>query len=176
MLNNLKALIFTSAFLMMALVMLPIQVIAADELLAFDNHDILYAMECTYEVFFEAPEPEPEGLYLSEEDIRLIALITMAEAEDEPELGKRLVIDVVLNRYDHPKFPNDIYGVIYAKNQFEPTSNGRLNRCYVRDDIVELVREELKSRTNSEALYFRMNHYFKWGTPLFNVGNHYFSC
>ena len=37
---------------------------------------------------------------LSDEEIRLIALVTMAEAEGEPELGKRLVIDTILNRVD----------------------------------------------------------------------------
>ena len=35
---------------------------------------------------------------MSEEDISLIALITMAEAEGECEEGKRLVIDTILNR------------------------------------------------------------------------------
>ena len=37
---------------------------------------------------------------LSEEDISLIALVTMAEAEGECEKGKRLVIDTILNRMD----------------------------------------------------------------------------
>ena len=37
---------------------------------------------------------------ISDEELELLALVTMAEAEDESELGKRLVIDTVLNRVD----------------------------------------------------------------------------
>ena len=40
--------------------------------------------------------PEEDRI-ASEEDIELIALVTMAEAEGEPEEGKRLVIDTILN-------------------------------------------------------------------------------
>lgn len=45
---------------------------------------------------------EEESYPMAEEDINLIALVTMAEAEGESELGKRLVIDTILNRIDHP--------------------------------------------------------------------------
>lgn len=50
---------------------------------------------------------------LSEEDISLIALVTMAEAEGECEKGKRLVIDTILNRMDSEHFPDTAYDVIY---------------------------------------------------------------
>ena len=115
------------------------------------------------------------GLPLSDEEIDLIALVTMAEAEGESEEGKRLVIDVILNRLDSPRFSNTVDGVIYAKNAFECLVNGRADRCYVRDDIRQLVIEELKSRTNSNIHYFRADHYHNFGTPVVHVGNHYFS-
>lgn len=124
----------------------------------------------------EPEEPEIPAVTLSEEDIELIALVTMAEAEGECELGKRLVIDTILNRMDHEtKWPDTAYGVIYQPNQFTSMWNGRVDRCYVRDDIVQLVREELESRTNYDCYYFRMDFYCKWGPPLFQVGCHYFS-
>ena len=63
-------------------------------------------------------EPVEPQVYLSESDINLIALITMAEAEGQPELGQRLVIDTILNRMDHYYWPNTVQGVIYQKNQF----------------------------------------------------------
>lgn len=120
-----------------------------------------------------AKEPE---IKMSQEDIDLIALVTMAEAEGESELGKRLVIDTILNRVDHEKkWPNTVKGVIYEKGQFSSMWNGRVDRCYVRDDIVQLVREELVSRTNSKCVYFRMGDYHGFGTPLVKEGNHYFS-
>jgi N-acetylmuramoyl-L-alanine amidase len=99
----------------------------------------------------------------------------MAEAEGESEEGKRLVIDVILNRYDSPRFPNTISEVIYAKNAFECMWNGRVDRCHVRDDIRQLVIEELQFRTNSNIHYCRTNHYHGFGTPVIQVGNHYFS-
>lgn len=99
----------------------------------------------------------------------------MAEAEGESELGKRLVIDTILNRVDHEKFPNSVREVIYFPNAFSCISNGRIDRCYVTDDICNLVLEELEERTDSEVLYFRGSKYSKYGTPAMKVGNHYFS-
>ena len=116
-----------------------------------------------------------EYYYLTEEEFELIALVVMAEAEGEPELGKRLVIDTILNRVDHKEFPNTVHDVIYYPNAFEAMWNGRVDRCEVRDDIVELVREELKSRSNYHVLYFRTDRFSDYGTPMFKLGNHCFS-
>ena len=120
---------------------------------------------------------EEPAYTLTEEEINLIALVTMAEAEGESEYGKRLVIDTILNRVDHDwsGWPDTVKGVIYQKHQFTSMWNGRVNRCYVRDDIVQLVREELKNRTNTEVVFFMMGGYSKYGTPEFKEGVHYFS-
>ena len=114
---------------------------------------------------------------MAEEDINLIALVTMAEAEGESEYGKRLVIDTILNRVDHedPYWPDTVSGVIYQKNAFTSMWNGRVNRCYVDEDIVRLVREELLKRTNTKVVYFMRGDYSQYGTPGFSEGNHYFS-
>lgn len=85
---------------------------------------------------------------MSKEDVELIALVTMAEAEGECEEGKRLVIDTILNRVD---------------------------RCEVRKDICGLVYEELESRTNYDVVFFTAGEYSAYGVPMFQVGNHYFS-
>ena len=124
------------------------------------------------------PEPEPIPEYpLTEEEINLLALVTMAEAEGESEYGKRLVIDTILNRADHEYWywPDTVTEVIYQKDQFEAMWNGRVDRCYVMEEIVQLVKEELLNRTNSEVLYFRTGRYSSYGTPAFKEGNHYFS-
>lgn len=117
---------------------------------------------------------EPESL-LSEEDIELIALVTMGEAEGECEEGQRLIIDTILNRVDSPHFPDTVYDVIWQPNQFSVMWNDRLIRCYVREDICQLVREELESRSNYDVIFFRTEHYSKYGSPLFQLGGHYFS-
>ena len=131
----------------------------------------------TREVVVEEVTPEEPQYSLSSEEINLLALVTMAEAEGESEYGKRLVIDTILNRADHDYWywPDTVTEVIYQDGQFEAMWNGRVNVCYVRDDIVQLVKEELENRTNSEVLYFRTGKYSSYGTPSFKEGNHYFS-
>lgn len=166
-------------------------IITCDETYVDVEYEIPVQTESVIEeefIFENLPEPietveeyepiEPEDIYtLTDEEIDLIALVTMAEAEDEPEEGKRLVIDTILNRVDSPIWPNDVHGVIYQPHQFTSMWNGRVDRCYVMDDIVSLVHEELKSRTNYDVVFFTADEYGKYGTPMFSVGNHYFcSC
>lgn len=127
-------------------------------------------ISCSKVIYAEPYKPE-----YSKEDIELLALVTMAEAEGESEEGKRLVIDTVLNRVDHGRFPDTISDVIYQKGQFSSMWNGRSNRCYVSDDICKLVEEELESRTNTDVIFFHAGRYSDYGSPLFQVGNHYFS-
>lgn len=123
-----------------------------------------------YVVFAKPYKPE-----YSKEDIELIALVTMAEAEGEPEEGQRLVIDTILNRVDNIYFPDNISDVIYQKGQFSSMWNGRVNRCYVSDDICKLVEDEMESRTNSEVVFFHAGRYSNYGSPKIQIGNHYFS-
>ena len=123
----------------------------------------------------EEPMEEPDAVTLTQEEIDLIALCVMAEAEGEPEEGQRLVIDTILNRVDDPRFPDNVHDVIYQKNQFAGMYGERIERCYVKEELVQLVREELENRTNSEVDFFRTSHYHSYGVPLFQVGAHYFS-
>ena len=125
-------------------------------------------------------EPEIEvktikKVTMSDEDIELLALITMAEAEGESELGQRLVIDTVLNRMDSDHFPDTVSEVIYQHNQFSSIDNGRVDRCYVKEEICDLVREELKARVNHEVIFFTKDNYSIYGNPMFKEGNHCFS-
>lgn len=173
--DTLKALLVSFVVMFTLNATLPVEVDAADYVSALEPTPIENL------VWPIPPEVEEvvEDIYVSPfstEEIELLALVTMAEAESEPELGKRLVIDTILNRVDSQKFPVDIFGVVYQKGQFTSMTNGRVNRCYVRDDIVQLVNEEIRSRTNYDVLYFRSGHFFSWATPLFQVGGHYFSC
>ena len=122
---------------------------------------------------------EKEDIYsvgnYSTSDIELIALVTMAEAEGEPEQGKRLVIDTILNRVESGSYPNSVSGVVYQSGQFTCMWNGRVDCCYVSDYIVGLVQEEITNRQSYDTIYFTAGGYSSYGTPLFQVGNHYFS-
>ena len=127
------------------------------------------------EVRFYSPETTEEEPLMAEEDIELIALLTMAEAEGECEEGQRLVIDTVLNRMDNPHFPDSVWYVVYQPNQYAGMESPRIDKCYVKEELTDLVKAELNNRSNNEVIFFRTEHYSKYGTPLFQVGSHYFS-
>lgn len=136
--------------------------------------------ECEYssvpaEVVSEEIPNDNVGANLPREDIELIALVTMAEAEGESEYGKRLVIDTILNRMDSSHYPDTASEVIYQPNQFSSMWNGRVDKCYVMDEICLLVEEELLERKNYEVIFFTAGNYSKYGTSMFQEGNHYFS-
>ena len=63
---------------------------------AFSLCVILIFSITTHSAGSESAEEIVKEELLSEEDISLIALVTMAEAEGECEKGKRLVIDTIL--------------------------------------------------------------------------------
>ena len=123
----------------------------------------------------EITEEETIKSYISEDEMNLIALVVMAEADGQCEEGRRLVIDVILNRLDSSIFPNTVYDVIYQPEQFACMWNGRIDVCYVKEENLKLVKEELYSRFNYDTVFFRTKHFFDFGTPLFHVGAHYFS-
>ena len=109
----------------------------------------------------------------SDEDIRLIALVTVGEAEGESELGKRLVIDTILNRVDSDIYPDNASDVCYQKGQYTCLHNGRCNRCKVTQSVIDLVKEEILDRTNSEVFYFSTGGYQN-SNSIKHEGSHYF--
>ncbi len=116
------------------------------------------------------------GISASEEEIELIALCCMGEAEGEPDVGKRLVIDTILNRVNSPYFPDTIAEVVWQDGQFTCMTNGRIDDCYISEDICELVREELAERLDYDVIFFRAGDYSDYGTPLYHYAGHYFSA
>ena len=119
---------------------------------------------------FEIPDPG-----YSVDEMKLIGLVVLAEAEGEPEEGKRLVVDTILNRVDSEYFPNTVEEVIYQENQFSVVFNGRLARMQLDGDTYQLVVEEAFERVNYDILYFTAGDYGAYGSPMFSLGNHYFS-
>lgn len=116
---------------------------------------------------------EPE-MGFSPESIDYLAKCVQAEAEDQSELGKRLVCDTVLNRFDSGKYET-LYDVINEENQYSVVEDGRIHEAEPTEDIYRIVNEELIHRTDTEVLYFRTKHYHTFGTPMFKEDDHYFS-
>jgi len=60
-------------------------------------------------------------------NIELLARVINGEARGEPYEGQVAVGAVVLNRVDHPSFPNTISGVVYQKGAFTAVDDGQIN-------------------------------------------------
>ena len=97
-----------------------------------------------------------------------------AEAGNQPELGKRMVCSVILNRYENWEYTT-IEEVINDPGQFSVVSDGSIYTVTPTEETYLAVEKELKARTNDKVLYFRANKYHSFGTPLFSIGDHYFS-
>lgn len=138
------------------------------------NEPTTNSLEISCENVLVEDQIEDECL-LSEDEINLIILVMLAEAEGEPEEGQRLVIDTILNRVDSSHFPETVEKVIYQKNQFSSIWNGRINRVSLDTNYRDMVIEELTNRLNCEVVFFTAGNYGKYGEKMFSVGNHYFS-
>lgn len=97
-----------------------------------------------------------------------------AEAENQSEEGKRLVCDVVLNRYNAGNY-SSFQEVIDAKGQFSCVSNGSILKKTPNLETYTLVIEEINNQHDKNVWYFRTGQYPSYGSPLFKVGDHYFS-
>lgn len=109
------------------------------------------------------------------EEILYLAALAEAEAGNQDEMGKRLVIDTVLNRVESDNFPDGIIEVIDQENQYAVVENGSIEKVKIMESTIEIVLEEIERRTNTEVLYFRTDHFHRFGTDLFQHGDHYFS-
>lgn len=61
----------------------------------------------------------------SSSDYDLLARIISAEARGEPYMGQVAVGAVILNRIEHPSFPDTLSGVVYQKNAFTCLYDGQ---------------------------------------------------
>lgn len=108
------------------------------------------------------------------QNTELLYSLVQAEAGNQDLDGCRLVADVVLNRIESDKFPNDLESVIYAPGQFSVVRNGALKKAQgnISEKVVQAVNMELaNARLNDDILYFnnRPN-----GSGCWQYGGHYF--
>ena len=103
------------------------------------------------------------------EEIVLIATVAQSEAGNQTELGRRLVIDCILNRVEAEEFPASVSEVILQRGQF--TSR----RLSPPPEMITWTAEELYFRTDSNVLWFRTKQYSDYGAPIIQEGAHYFS-
>ena len=91
---------------------------------------------------------------ISEADFNLLARIISAESRGEPYMGQVAVGAVILNRMEHPSFPNTISGVIYQPGAFSCLYDGGVNAA-VSDSAYKAAREAINgSDPTGGAIYY----------------------
>lgn len=125
------------------------------------------------EAYEMTPEELEEELFC--DSLELLALCVESEARNQGLYGKKLVVDVVLNRVDSPNYPDNITDVIMQQNQFSVVLNGRIWTVEPSEETFEAIRQELEVRTNREIIFFTSEGYSPYGEPWGKVGDHYFS-
>ncbi len=90
----------------------------------------------------------------SSNDISLLARIISAEARGEPYEGQVAVGAVILNRIEHPSFPNTLAGVIYQPGAFSCLDDGGVNAA-VADSAYRAARDAINGYDPSGgAIYY----------------------
>lgn len=90
----------------------------------------------------------------SQSDLDLMARIISAESRGEPYEGQVAVGAVILNRMEHPSFPNTLSGVIYQPGAFSCLYDGGVN-APVADSAYKAAREAINgSDPSGGAIYY----------------------
>lgn len=98
-------------------------------------------------------DTSPLGSF-SSNDISLLARIISAEARGEPYEGQVAVGAVILNRIEHPSFPNTLAGVIYQPGAFSCLNDGGVNAA-VADSAYRAARDAINgSDPSGGAIYY----------------------
>lgn len=95
--------------------------------------------------------------YYNADDLYWLSRVIYAESGNQPLEGMMAVGNVILNRIDHPSFPNTIEGVLAQKNQFTTYRSGRIASCTPNAQSViaaKLVLDGGVVEETEDALYF----------------------
>lgn len=122
-----------------------------------------------------------EGSYggYSSADYDLLARIISAEARGESYIGQVAVGAVVLNRIEHPSFPDTVSGVVYQKGAFSCLYDGQFYEA-VADSAYSAARDAINGLDPSGGAIYYYNPAVatsKWifSRPIITtIGNHRF--
>lgn len=112
-------------------------------------------------------------------DVALLARLISAEARGEPYNGQVAVGAVVLNRVEHPSFPNTVSGVIYQAGAFTCLQDGQFYEP-VADSAYKAARDALAGADPSGGAIYYFNPVtatssWIWSRPhILTIGKHRF--
>ena len=115
----------------------------------------------------------------TENNVNLLARLISAEARGEPYVGQVAVGAVVLNRVEHPSFPNTIPGVIYQSGAFSCIADGQFDQP-VSESAYRAADDALNGwdPTGGAIYYFNPStatSAWIWSRPLIlTIGKHRF--
>lgn len=118
------------------------------------------------------------GVY-SDSDFNLLANIISAEARGESFEGQVAVGAVVLNRVEHPSFPDSIAGVVYQPGAFTAVTDGQIDEP-VAESARKAAREALAGADPSGgAIYYfnpdkTSNKWMRTRPVIKRIGGHLF--
>ena len=112
-------------------------------------------------------------------ELYLLARLISAEARGEPYVGQVAVGAVVLNRVEHPSFPNSISGVIDQPGAFSCLDDGQFDQP-IAESAYRAAREALDGSDPSGGAIYYFNPVtatsaWIWSRPLIvQIGKHRF--
>ena len=112
-------------------------------------------------------------------DYQLLAQVISAEARGESYLGQVAVGAVVLNRVEHPSFPDTVAGVIYQKGAFSCLDDGQFYEP-VADSAYNAAMDALNGLDpSSGAIYYynpvtATNKWIRSRPVIATIGKHIF--
>ena len=116
----------------------------------------------------------------TEANVNLLARIVSAEARGEPYVGQVAVAACVLNRVEHPSFPDTLAGVIYQPGAFTAITDGQFNEP-VAESAYRAAREALNgSDPSGGAIYYynpdkTSNKWIRTRPVIKRIGSHLFA-
>jgi len=97
---------------------------------------------------------DEKTLTAAAEDITLLKTITHWEARGEDEKGQILVVNVIKNRLNSPRFPNSLREVIFAPGAFTPTQRADFDTASPNARTVAAVNRALEGADFSQGATF----------------------
>ena len=119
------------------------------------------------------------GTSTGSSDYQLLARLISAEARGESYLGQVAVGAVVLNRVEHPSFPDTVSSIIYQKGAFSCIDDGQFYQP-VADSAYKAARDALNGLDPSGgAIYYynpktATNQWIRSRKVTTTIGNHIF--
>ena len=115
----------------------------------------------------------------TEANVNLLARIISAEGRGEPYIGQVAIGAVIMNRIEHPSFPDTLAGIIYENGAFTALVDGQFNEP-IADSAYDAARDALSGwdPTGGCIYYYNLkktSNQFMMSRPVQKViGDHYF--